>query len=265
MYDFAYHRPKSLAEATAALQGKPEGRAMSGGMTLIPTLKQRLAKPSDVVDLNGIKELAGVKVEGNGVTIGGMTRHADVASSADVKSTIPALAHLAGHIGDPAVRNRGTMGGSVANNDPAADYPSAVVALNATITTTSRKIAADDFFKGLFETALEEGELITAISFPKAEKAGYVKFPNPASRYAMVGVFVAKTASGVRVAVTGAGPCVFRVKEMEDALSKNFSSDAIKDIKILADGLNSDIHGSAEYRAHLVNVMARRAVDQANK
>jgi carbon-monoxide dehydrogenase medium subunit len=249
----------------AALKGKPEGRAMSGGMTLIPTLKQRLAKPSDVVDLNGIKELAGIKVEGNGVTIGGMTRHADVASSADVKAAIPALAYLAGHIGDPQVRNRGTMGGSVANNDPAADYPAAVVGLGATVTTTSRKISADDFFKGLFETALEDGELITSISFPKAEKAGYMKFPNPASRSAMVGVFVAKTAGGVRVAVTGAGPCVFRVKAMEEALSKNFSSDAIKDIKVPADGLNSDIHGSAEYRAHLVTVMARRAVDQANK
>jgi carbon-monoxide dehydrogenase medium subunit len=265
MYDFAYHRPKSLAEAAAALKGKSEGRVMSGGMTLIPTLKQRLAKPSDVVDLNGIKELAGIKVEGSGVTIGGMTRHADVASSADVKGAIPALAYLAGHIGDPQVRNRGTMGGSVANNDPAADYPAAVVALNATVTTNSRKIAADDFFKGLFETALEDGELITSISFPKADKAGYMKFPNPASRYAMVGVFVAKTAAGVRVAVTGAGPCVFRVKAMEDALAKNFSSDAIKDIKVPADELNSDIHGSAEYRAHLVTVMARRAVDQANK
>jgi carbon-monoxide dehydrogenase medium subunit len=265
MYDFAYHRPKTLAEATAALKGKPEARAMSGGMTLIPTLKQRLAKPSDVVDLNGIKDLAGIKVDGSGVTIGGMTRHADVASSADVKKAIPALAHLAGHIGDPAVRNRGTMGGSVANNDPAADYPAAVLGLGATVTTTSRTIKADDFFKGLFETALEDGELITSISFPKADKAGYMKFPNPASRYAMVGVFVAKTGNTVRVAVTGAGPCVFRVKAMEDALAKNFSSDAIKDIKIPADGLNSDIHGSAEYRAHLVNVMARRAVDQANK
>ena len=265
MYDFAYHRPKTLAEATAALKGKPEARAMSGGMTLIPTLKLRLAKPSDVVDLNGIKDLAGIKVEGNAVTVGAMTRHADVASSAAVKGAIPALAHLAGHIGDPQVRNRGTMGGSVANNDPAADYPAAVVGLAATVTTTSRKIAADDFFKGLFETALEDGELITSISFPKAEKAGYMKFPNPASRYAMVGVFVAKTANGVRVAVTGAGPCVFRVKAMEDALAKNFSSDAIKDIKVPADGLNSDIHASAEYRAHLVNVMARRAVDAANK
>lgn len=265
MYDFAYHRPKTLAEATAALKGKPEARAMSGGMTLIPTLKQRLAKPSDVVDLNGIKDLAGIKADGSGVTIGGMTRHFDVASSADVKKAIPALAHLAGHIGDPAVRNRGTMGGSVANNDPAADYPAAVLGLNATVTTNSRTIKADDFFKGLFETALEDGELVTGITFPKADKAGYMKFPNPASRYAMVGVFVAKTGNTVRVAVTGAGPCVFRVKAMEDALAKNFSSDAIKDIKVPADGLNSDIHGSAEYRAHLVNVMARRAVDQANK
>ena len=265
MYDFAYHRPKSLAEATAALKGKAEARPMSGGMTLIPTLKQRLAKPTDVVDLSGVKELAGIKVEGNNITIGAMTRHADVASSADVKSNIPALAGLASHIGDPQVRNRGTIGGSVANNDPAADYPAAVVGLNATIATTNRKIAADSFFKGLFETALEDGELITSISFPKAEKAAYMKFPNPASRYAMVGVFVAKTAGGVRVAVTGAGPSVFRVKAMEDALAKNFSSAAIKDITIPASGLNSDIHASAEYRAHLVGVMARRAVDAANK
>ena len=263
MYDFAYHRPKSLADALAALKGKPEARAMSGGMTLIPTLKQRLAKPTDVVDLSGIKELAGIKVEAGGVTIGAMTRHADVASSADVKSAIPALAHLANHIGDPQVRNRGTLGGSVANSDPAADYPAAVLGLGATITTNTRKIPADQFFKGLFETALQDGELITSITFPKPEKAGYMKFPNPASRYAMVGVFVAKTAGGVRVAVTGAGACAFRVKAMEDALAKNWSSAAIKDIKIPSDGLNSDIHASAEYRAHLVNVMARRAVDAA--
>jgi len=265
MYDFNYHRPKSLADAQAALKGKPEARPMSGGMTLIPTLKQRLAKPSDVVDLGGIKELVGIKLDAGGVTIGAMTKHADVASSADVKGAIPALAGLAGHIGDPAVRNRGAMGGSVANNDPAADYPAAVVALNATITTTAGKHTADGFFKGLFETALKDGELITSISFPKPEKAAYMKFPNPASRYAMVGVFVAKTKNGVRVAVTGAGPCVFRVKAMEDALNKNFASAAIKDIKIPADGLNSDIHASAEYRAHLVGVMARRAVDAANK
>jgi len=265
MYDFAYHRPKSVADAVALLKGKEEARPMSGGMTLIPTLKQRLARPSDVVDLGAVKELAGIKVEGDTLVVGGMTKHGDVAKSADVKKVIPALADLAGHIGDPQVRNRGTMGGSVANNDPAADYPAAVVALNATVITNTGKHAADAFFKGLFETALGEGEIITAISFPKAEKAAYMKFPNPASRYAMVGVFVAKTASGVRVAVTGAGPCVFRVKAMEEALSKNFSSDAIKDIKVPADGLNSDIHGSAEYRAHLVGVMARRAVDKANK
>ena len=263
MYDFHYHRPKSLADAANLLKGKDEARPMSGGMTLIPTLKQRLARPSDVVDLGAIKELAGIKVEGNNVVIGGMTRHADVASSAEVKAAIPALAYLAGHIGDPAVRNRGTIGGSVANSDPAADYPAAVLALGATITTNTGKHEGDKFFKGLFETALSDGELITSISFPKPEKAAYVKFPNPASRYAMVGVFVAKTAGGVRVAVTGAGACAFRVKAMEEALAKNFSSAAIKDIKVPADGLNSDIHASAEYRAHLVNVMARRAVDAA--
>ena len=257
MYDFAYHRPKSMADAAALLKGKDEARPMSGGMTLIPTLKQRLAKPSDVVDLGGIKELAGIKAEGGGVTIGAMTKQ--------VKSAIPALAYLASHIGDPAVRNRGTIGGSVANSDPAADYPAAVVALNATINTNLGKHPADGFFKGLFETALKEGELITSISFPKADKAAYMKFPNPASRYAMVGVFVAKTKDGVRVAVTGAGPAVFRVKAMEDALAKNFTSAAIKDIKIPSGDLNSDIHGSAEYRAHLVGVMARRAVDAANK
>ena len=263
MYDFHYHRPKTLAEAANLLKGKDEARPMSGGMTLIPTLKQRLAKPSDVVDLGGIKELAGVKVEGNNVVIGGMTRHADVASSADVKGAIPALAYLAGHIGDPQVRNRGTIGGSIANNDPAADYPGAVVALGATITTNTGKHAADSFFKGLFETALSDGELVTSVSFPKAEKAAYMKFPNPASRYAMVGVLVAKTGSQVRVAVTGAGPGVFRATEMEKALTGSFTADAIKAVKVKADGLNSDIHGSADYRAHLVTVMARRAVAAA--
>jgi len=264
MYDFAYHRPKTLADAVATLKGKDEARPMSGGMTLIPTLKQRLAKPSDVVDLADLKDLAGVKVEGSGVTIGAMTKHADVASSSDVKSAIPALAYLASHIGDPAVRNRGTIGGSVANNDPAADYPAAVLALNATITTNTRKIPADGFFKGLFETALGEGELITSITFPKADKAAYMKFPNPASRYAMVGVFVAKMKDGsVRVAVTGAGSAVFRVPEMEAALAKSFTAKALDGITVKARGLNSDMHASAEYRAHLVGVMARRAVESA--
>src|ERR1700704_4614502 len=260
MYDFAYHRPQSLADAIGLLKGTPEGRVMSGGMTLIPTLKQRLAKPSDVVDLGGVKELAGIKVDGNNVVIGGMTRHADVAPSAEVKGATPALAYLAGHIGDPQVRNRGTIGGSIANNDPAADYPAAIVALNATVRTNKREIPADQFFTGMFETALQPGEVVTAVRFPKVAQANYQKFRNPASRYAIVGVFVAKTQAGVRVAVTGAGASVFRVPEMEAALAKSFTPDAIKDIAIKDDGLNSDIHASAEYRAHLVTVMARRAV-----
>jgi carbon-monoxide dehydrogenase medium subunit len=207
-----------------------------------------------------VAELKGIKAEGSGLTIGAMTTHAEVAHSAEVKRTIPALAALAEGIGDPQVRNRGTIGGSISNADPAADYPAGLVGLGATVITNKRKIAADDFFKGLFETALGDGEIVTAVSFPKPEKAGYAKFPNPASRYAMVGVFVAKTGGGVRVAVTGAGPSVFRVAEMEKALAGNFSADAIKGIKVAATNLNSDMHGSAEYRAHLVSVMAGRAV-----
>jgi carbon-monoxide dehydrogenase medium subunit len=259
MYEFTYHKPGSLADA-AKLLGDEEAKLVAGGMTLVPTLKQRLAKPSDLVDLATIASLKGIKEEGGGVTIGAMTRHVDVNRSSVVKSVIPALAALAGMIGDPAVRNRGTMGGSVANNDPAADYPSAVVGLGATVVTTKREIAGDDFFTGMFETTLGQDEIITAIKFPKPQAAAYQKFKNPASRYAIVGVFVARTAGGVRVAVTGAGPCVFRVAEMEAALGKSFTADAIKDIAIPDDGLNSDIHASAEYRAHLVSVMARRAV-----
>jgi carbon-monoxide dehydrogenase medium subunit len=223
-------------------------------------LKQRLAKPTTLIDLNGIKELAGIKREGSGLVIGAMTRHAEVARSKDVKATIPALAHLAELIGDPAVRNRGTIGGSIANHDPAADYPAAVLGLGATVITDKRKIAADDFFTGLFATALQDGEIITAVSFPKPDKAGYMKFKNPASRYAIVGVFVAKTGNAVRVAVTGAGPGVFRSKELESALTKSFLPTAVDGIKIAPDGLNSDIHASAEYRAHLITVMAKRAV-----
>jgi aerobic carbon-monoxide dehydrogenase medium subunit len=260
MYNFNYHQAKSIDEAAKLVSGAEEGKLMAGGMTLIPTLKQRLAKPSDLVDLGKIADLKGIKKDGNNIVIGAMTRHFDVANSDVVKSAIPGLAGLAGHIGDPAVRNRGTIGGSIANNDPAADYPSSVLALNATIITNKRKIAADDFFKGLFETALEDGEIITAVSYPIPDKSHYMKFPNPASRYAIVGVFVAKTGNNVRVGVTGAGACAFRQKDMEAALSKNFSPDAIKDIKQDQNGLNSDIHASAEYRAHLVNVMARRAV-----
>jgi carbon-monoxide dehydrogenase medium subunit len=263
MYNFEYHSPKSVADAATMLSGKPEGKLMAGGMTLLPTLKLRLAKPTDVIDLGRIPDLKGIKRDGNTIVIGAMTRHYDVATSDVVKSAIPGLLDLAGVIGDPAVRNRGTIGGSVANNDPAADYPAAVLALNATVITNKRKVAADDFFKGLFETALSDDEIITAVSFPIPEKAAYMKFRNPASRYAIVGVFVAKTGNNVRVAVTGAGPCVFRQKDMEAALSKSFTADAIKNIAQKQDGLNSDIHASAEYRAHLVGVMARRAVAKA--
>jgi aerobic carbon-monoxide dehydrogenase medium subunit len=260
MYDFTYQKPANLADAAKAIAAAEDGKLMAGGMTLIPTLKQRLARPSDVIDLGKIAELAGIKQEGNALVIGAMTKHAAVAHSDVVKKVNPALAALAGLIGDPQVRNRGTLGGSIANNDPAADYPGAIVALNATVHTNKRKIAGDDFFTGMFETALEPTEIVTAVSFPSADKAAYTKFRNPASRYAIVGVFVAKTSSGVRVAVTGAGPRVFRVPEMEVALGKSFTADAIKDIAVPDDGLNTDIHASAEYRAHLVNVMARRAV-----
>jgi len=260
MYEFDYSRATSLNDAASRLGGDEDARLVAGGMTLLPTLKLRLAKPTQLIDLAGIPELTGIREEGDAVVIGAMTRHGDVHRSDVVKRAIPALAEMAGMIGDPAVRNRGTIGGSIANNDPAADSPGAVVALNATVRTNKREIAADDFFTGLFETALDPGEIVTAVRFPKVAQANYQKFRNPASRYAIVGVFVAKTPAGVRVAVTGAGPCVFRVSEMEAALGRNFTADAIKDIQIPADGLNSDIHASAEYRAHLVNVMARRAV-----
>jgi carbon-monoxide dehydrogenase medium subunit len=263
MYAFNYHRPQSVAEAAKLLQKNDDSKLLSGGMTFIPTLKQRLASPSDVVDLGRIEELKKIEVGGRSVVIGAGVCHADVASSTDVAKAIAALAKLASSIGDPQVRHRGTIGGSVANNDPAADYPAAVVGLNATVHTNKRTIAADKFFTGLFETALEADEIVTKIEFPIPEKAGYAKFPNPASRYAIVGVMVAKTGSGVRVAVTGAGPCVFRMPEMEAALSKNFSADALKGVKVSAGGLNSDIHASAEYRANLISVIAGRAVTAA--
>jgi carbon-monoxide dehydrogenase medium subunit len=263
MHDFAYHRPGSLADALSAIRAGGDAKLVAGGMTLIPTMKQRLASPSDLVDLGGIAELKGIRSEGGGLAIGAMTTHAEVARSSLVQQTIPALAKLASLIGDPQVRNRGTIGGSIANNDPAADYPAALVGLGATVKTDRRQIKADDFFQGLFSTALEDGEIITSVSFPKPERAAYVKFRNPASRYAMVGVFVAKTGGGVRVAVTGAGPGVFRVPAMEQALAGSFTADAIKSISVPADNLNSDIHGSAAYRAHLVGVIARRAVAAA--
>ncbi|MGF1610206.1 MAG: FAD binding domain-containing protein [Kiloniellales bacterium] len=263
MYNFTYHRPSTLADAAKALSAAAEGKLLAGGHTLLPTLKQRLASPSDLVDLSGVKELRGITESSGTIVIGATTPHAVVAADKTVKAKIPALAHLADCIGDAQVRNCGTLGGSIANNDPAADYPAGLVGLGATVTTNKRKIAADDFFTGLFETALEENEIITAVSFPVPENAGYSKFPNPASRYAIVGVMVSKGAGGVRVAVTGAGPCVFRAKPMEDALGSNFSAGALDGIFLSADGLNSDIHASAEYRAHLVSVMAKRAVQAA--
>jgi carbon-monoxide dehydrogenase medium subunit len=263
MYSFQYTRASSVADAASALSKAEDGKLLAGGQSLVAAMKLRLSKPSDLIDLGRIAELRGIKVEGSNVVIGAMTRHAEVAGSADVKRVIPALADLASHIGDRQVRNMGTIGGSVANNDPAADYPAAVVGLNATVTTTKRKIAADDFFKGMFETALEPGEIITSFTFAAPKRAAYMKFKNPASRFAIVGVLVAETASGVRVAVTGAGPVVFRVPEMEKALAAKFAPESVANIKIPEDGLNSDIHAKADYRAHLVTVMAKRAVAKA--
>src|SRR5271170_4713935 len=260
MYAFEYSRAKSVADASKAASADEEAKILAGGMTLIPTLKQRLAKPTTLIDLNGITDLAGIKRDGDNLVIGAMTRHSAVARSKDVKAVIPALAHLAELIGDPAVRNRGTIGGSIANHDPAADYPAGCLGLGATIITNKRQIASDKFFTGMFSTALEDGEIVTAVSFPKPDKAAYMKFKNPASRYAIVGVFVAKTGNQVRVAVTGAGAGVFRSMPLEDALSKSFLPTAIEGIKIAPDGLNFDIHASAEYRAHLITVMAKRAV-----
>ena len=263
MYAFNYHRPDTLEAAAAALAAADDGRLLAGGQTLIPTLKQRLASPSDVVDLASVPGLDGVRPEGDAIVVGAMTRHAEVASSSMVQDAIPALASLADGIGDPQVRNCGTLGGSIANADPAADYPAAVVGLGATVRTDRRTISGDDFFTGLFETALEDGEIVVSVSFPIPRRAAWMKFPNPASRYAIVGVMVAETPSGVRVAVTGAGDRVFRVGEMETALGDSFRAGAIAGVSIPQDGLNEDIHASAEYRAHLVGVMARRAVAAA--
>ncbi len=261
MNDFEYHQPTTVAEAVAALKGAEEGKFLAGGQSLIPVLKMDMAMPSDLISLGGIAELKGIEADGDGVTIGAQATHHDVATSDAVKAAVPALADMAEHIGDAQVRNRGTLGGSVAHADPAADYPAALVALGATIVTDRREIAADDFFTGLFETALEEDELIVKVKFPKAPKASYAKFASPASKYAIAGVFVAQRADGsVRVAVTGAGSHVFRIEAMENALSSNWSADAIAGIVVPADELNSDVEADADYRAHLVGVMARRAV-----
>jgi carbon-monoxide dehydrogenase medium subunit len=264
MYEFSYTRPASLADASKALAANPGAKLLAGGQTLLPTMKQRLARPEAIVDLGKVGELSGVARSGADLVIGAMTAHATVAESAAVRQALPGLAALAEGIGDPHVRNRGTIGGSVANNDPAADYPAALLALGATVHTTKRAIAADDFFTGLFTTALEEDEIVTRVAFPVAGKFAYAKFPNPASRYAMVGVAVALTASGPRVAVTGAGADgVFRVAAMEQALAGSFTAASLAGIAVPAAGLMSDIHASADYRAHLIGVMAKRAVAAA--
>ena len=260
MYDFAYAKPTSVADAAGLLAADPDAKVISGGQTLLPALKHRLNKPTTLIDLSGIAELRGIKRVGDSIVIGALTKHNDVAISAEVKAAIPALAQMAHTIGDTQVRNRGTIGGSVSNNDPAADYPSAVLGLDAIIHTSKRTIKADDFFLGMFTTALEPDELLTAVEFPIPEKAGYAKMRNPASRYVMAGAFVAKTKSGIRVAINGAGPCVFRQAAMEAALAANWSPESVATIVQPAGDLNSDIHGSAEYRAHLVSVMAKRAV-----
>jgi aerobic carbon-monoxide dehydrogenase medium subunit len=263
MYSFNYQKAKSVADAAKVIAKDADARVLAGGQSLIAAMKLRLSHPSEVIDLGAIKELSGIKADSRAVAIGAMTRHAEVAASAAVKKAIPALASLAGGIGDRMVRNMGTIGGSLANNDPAADYPAGVLGLGATVVTNKRKIAADEFFKGLYETALQKGEIITSVSFPVPKRAAYMKFKNPASRYAIVGVFVADFGSGVRVAVTGAGPCAFRVAQMEKALAGRFAPESVADIKMPEKGLNSDLHAKADYRAHLITVMARRAVEAA--
>lgn len=262
MYAFTFERPASLADAQRAAAAGG-AKVLAGGQTLLASMKLRLANPETLVDLGAIPELAGIRRDGNAVVIGAMTRHADVAASADVKSAIPALADLAGGIGDRQVRAMGTIGGSLANNDPAACYPAGVLALNATIQTTKRKIGADDYFQGMFATALEEGELITAVSFPVARRAAYMKFRQPASRFALIGVFVAQTDAGVRVAVTGGGNGVFRHAGLEQALAKSFTPEAAAAVKIDPGEYSSDLHASSAYRANLVSVMTQRAVAKA--
>ena len=265
MHSFEYHRPANSKDAVSLGSKHKEGRYLAGGQSLVQAMKLRLSAPSDLIDLSSLKDLAGIKVSGSSVEIGAMTRHADVAGSAAVQKAIPALAALAGQIGDRQVRHMGTIGGSLANSDPAADYPAAALGLGATITTNKRKIEADQFFTGLYETALQAGELITSVSFPAPKRAAYMKFKNPASRFAIVGVFVADFGGKVRVGVTGAGACAFRQADMEKALSAKFAPESVASIKVKPDGLNNDLHASPEYRAHLITVMAKRAVESALK
>jgi len=265
MYEFKYHRPGTVRQAANLLVKNEDAKLIAGGHTLIPVMKQRLASPPHLVDLSHVEGLDTIEMKGRSLVVGATARHAEVANSAIVGEAIPALANLASLIGDPAVRHKGTIGGSLANNDPTADYPAAVLALGATIVTNKRRLKPEEFFQGLFSTALEPDEIITKVMFPVAKKAAYVKFRNQASRYALVGVFVARRPSDVRVAVTGAGSGgVFRVEAYEEALKKRFSSKVLDGINVPADGLNSDIHGSADYRAHLIGVLTRRAVDAAN-
>ena len=266
MQPFGYYDPTSVAKATGILSDKADARFLAGGQSLLPTMRLGLSAPTAVVDLRNVPELRGIRVEGNGaaITVGAMCVHAEVATSLEVGARIPALAALAAAIGDRQVRNRGTLGGSIANNDPAADYPAAVLGLGATVNTDRRRIPADDFFRGLFETALAPGELVVSVTFPVPKKAAYMKFRNPASRFAIVGVFAAQPAQGPRVAVTGAGARgVFRVKAMEQALARDWSAAALQGLAVPATDMQSDLHASAEYRAHLVGVLARRAVAAA--
>lgn len=263
MYAFELQQPKSVSEAVAML-ADPDSRPLAGGQTLIAAMKLRLAAPTKLIDLGGIAELRGIRREEDTLVIGAGNRHAEIAESGEVRQAIPALAWLAGEIGDLQVRNLGTLGGSLANNDPAACYPAAVLGLNASIRTDRRTIAADDFFTGMYQTALEPGELITAVQFPIPERAAYIKFVNPASRFALVGIFVGREKDGrVRVAATGCAGCAFRVADLEKALEADFSPDAAKAVRIPADGLSSDLHASAAYRAHLIPVLAARAVAKA--
>jgi aerobic carbon-monoxide dehydrogenase medium subunit len=264
MENFNYHRPATITAAAALLKKGKDAKYMAGGHTLLPTMKQGLASPSDIIDLTAIKNFGGIKVSKTVVTIKAGTTHQEVATSKEIKKAIPALWEMAGKIGGVHVRHKGTIGGSIANNDPAADYPSACLGLGATIETNKRKIAADSFFVGMFETALKAGEIITAVHFPIPKKSSHQKFPNPASRYALTGVFMSQDAKGkVRVGVTGAGPKVFRATALEEALSKDFSAKAVSAIKMAAKGLLTDMHATAAYRAHLITVLAARAVAAA--
>ena len=258
-----YHRPASVADAVKLATAHGDDRLLAGGQSTLPSVRLGLLAPTGWIDLAGVPDLKGIRVDGSSIVIGSMTTHAEVAASKEVQSRLPALARLAGGIGDRQVRNRGTLGGSLANNDPAACYPAGVLGLGATIVTDRRSIAADEFFKGLYKTALAPGEIIVAVRFPVPEKAAYIKFRQPASRFAIVGVFVAKTSSGVRVAVTGAGHCAFRVKELESRLGSKFAPESCDGVVVPASGLNEDIHASAEYRAHLIPVLAKRAVAAA--